>query len=163
MLFWYLDNFLEKDKTGLPLQINITWSVFIGLIKWRDLHLSNIWTFQWLRLNVKVYIRFIVFVQTSFCFFICWQLCWIRGLRTGVTSSCFLFPVGGGRVKRLTTGGLKKFRTGGLPFLLLGGSVPYTCHLLSEWYDYKFVLVIELRVIPLELLIESYFTICWFE
>ena len=22
-LFWYLDKFLEKDKTGLPLQINI--------------------------------------------------------------------------------------------------------------------------------------------
>ena len=24
LLFWYLENFLEKNKTGLPLQINIT-------------------------------------------------------------------------------------------------------------------------------------------
>ena len=27
--------FLEKDKTGLPFQINIRWSAFIGLINWR--------------------------------------------------------------------------------------------------------------------------------
>ena len=32
LLFWYLDNFLEKDKTGLPLQINIALTVFTGLI-----------------------------------------------------------------------------------------------------------------------------------
>ena len=24
-LFWYLENFLDKGKTGLPLQINIAW------------------------------------------------------------------------------------------------------------------------------------------
>ena len=29
-LFWYLDNFLEKDETGLFFQINIVWSVFTG-------------------------------------------------------------------------------------------------------------------------------------
>ena len=32
LLFWYLDNFLQKDKTGSPLQINIARSVFIELI-----------------------------------------------------------------------------------------------------------------------------------
>ena len=31
-LFWYLDKFLEKDKSGLLFQINIAWSVFTGLI-----------------------------------------------------------------------------------------------------------------------------------
>ena len=31
-LFWYLGNFLEKEKTGLLFQINTAWSVFTGLI-----------------------------------------------------------------------------------------------------------------------------------
>ena len=30
-LFWYLDNFLEKDKTELLFQINIARPVFTGL------------------------------------------------------------------------------------------------------------------------------------
>ena len=29
-LFWYLDNFLEKEKAGLPFQMNFTWSVLIN-------------------------------------------------------------------------------------------------------------------------------------
>ena len=67
-LFWFLENFLEKNKTGLPLQINITWSLFIGLIKWRSLYLSHIWSIQLLSLNVKVYIRFIIYLQISLRF-----------------------------------------------------------------------------------------------
>ena len=63
-LFWYLENFLEKNKTGLPLQIK--WSVFIGLIDWRSLYLFHIWAIQLLSLNVKVYIRFIILLQISF-------------------------------------------------------------------------------------------------
>ena len=30
------------------------------------------------------------------CSFICQELCWMRGLCISFTSSCFLFPVGGG-------------------------------------------------------------------
>ena len=50
LLFWYLDDFLEKDKSGLLFQINIAWSVLTGLINWRrGLHLSHIGTihFYW--------------------------------------------------------------------------------------------------------------------
>ena len=36
-----------------------------------------------------------------FCHFICWQLCWIRGLLISFTSSCFLFPVGGASNEKL--------------------------------------------------------------
>ena len=49
-----------------------------------------------LSLHVEVSIRFIAFLQVSFCFFICQEFCWIRGLCISFTSSCFLFPVGGG-------------------------------------------------------------------
>ena len=45
-LFWYLDKFLEKDKSGLLFQINIAWSVFTGLISWRGLHFSHVWMFE---------------------------------------------------------------------------------------------------------------------
>ena len=48
-----------------------------------------------LSLNVRVCVRFIVFLQISLCFLICQELCWIRGLCIYFTSSCFLFPVGG--------------------------------------------------------------------
>ena len=44
LLFWYLDNFLEKDESGLLFQMTIAWSVLIGMINWRGLHLSHIWT-----------------------------------------------------------------------------------------------------------------------
>ena len=86
-----------------------------------------------LSLNVKVCIRFIVFLEISLCFFICQELCWMRGLSISFTSSCFLFPVRGrgrgrgGVVKSLRTGGLKNFRTGevtdlwGLFLLGVGG------------------------------------------
>ena len=43
-LLWYLDNFLEKDNSNLLFQINIVWWVFTGLINWRGLHVSHIWT-----------------------------------------------------------------------------------------------------------------------
>ena len=66
-----------------------------------------------LSLNVKVCIRFFVFLQISLYFFICQELCWMRDLWISFTSSCVLFPVGGGVKKRLRTGGLKKFRSGG--------------------------------------------------
>ena len=45
-LFWYLDNFLEKDNTDLLFQINIAWSVFTGLINCRGFRLSHIYTIQ---------------------------------------------------------------------------------------------------------------------
>ena len=50
---------------------------------------------QLLILNIKVYIRFIVFLQISLCFFICRQVCWIRGLCISFLSACFSFAVGG--------------------------------------------------------------------
>ena len=66
-LFSYLDNFLEKDKTGLPLQINNAWSVFYSLPEgWS---IEEVCTFLILSLNVKNYIRFIENLETSFCFF----------------------------------------------------------------------------------------------
>ena len=91
--------FLEKDKTSLHLQINIAWWVFIGPINWRGFYLSHIWTIKILSLNVKVCIRFIIFLQISFCFFfvVCLQLCQIRGLCTSFTSC--LFPVEEGSKK----------------------------------------------------------------
>ena len=58
-----------------------------------------------LSLNDKVYIKFIVFLQISLCFFICQELCWMRGLCISFTSSCFLFPVGGGSIKLEDWGG----------------------------------------------------------
>ena len=48
-----------------------------------------------LSLNVRICVRFIVFLQISLCFLICQELCWIRGLCIYFISSCFLFPVGG--------------------------------------------------------------------
>ena len=65
-----------------------------------------------LSLNVKVCVRFIVFLQISLCFFICQELCCMRSLCISFTSSCFLFPVG--------RGGSKKFEDwgGGLNAML---------------------------------------------
>ena len=64
-----------------------------------------------LSLNVKACIRFILFLQISLCFFICQELCWMRGLCISFTSSCFFSRPGrGGGVKSLRTGeGGKKF------------------------------------------------------
>ena len=50
-----------------------------------------------LSLNVKICIKFIVFLQISLWFFVCQELCWVRGLYISFTSSRFLFPVTGGR------------------------------------------------------------------
>ena len=69
-LFWNLENVFEKNKTGLPLQVNISWSVFILLINWRGLYLCHIWTIQVLSLNVRVYIRFIIDFILLLLFFI---------------------------------------------------------------------------------------------
>ena len=52
-----------------------------------------------LSLNFKVYIRFIVFLQISLFFFICQELCSMKGLCISFTSSCFLLSVGGGSKK----------------------------------------------------------------
>ena len=56
-------------------------------------------------------IWFIVFFQISLSFFICQELCWMRGLCISFTSLCFLLTVGGG---------LKCLRTGGEPVKILG-------------------------------------------
>ena len=115
LLFWYLESFLEKDKTDLTLQINIGWSVFTGLTNWRGFYLLHIWTIQLSSLlNFKVYIRFIVFLQISFRFLICWQLCCIRCLCSlCISFTCWLFLVKGRVVKSLDgEGELKSFKTG---------------------------------------------------
>ena len=93
--------------------------MFIGLINRRVLYLSHIWTIQLSSVNVKVFIRCIVFLQISF--FVCWQLCWIRGFCISFTSSFFLFPVGGrGELEVWGLGvGIKNFRTGWLCYVML--------------------------------------------
>ena len=70
-------------------------------------------------------------------FFICQELYWMRVLCISFTSSCFLFPVGGGskNFDDWGEGELKKFRTGGgyqfggvfLVFFSVG-QYPITCH-----------------------------------
>ena len=88
-LFW-------KQLTSLNLQLTC-----VG--KYPSAEMLYIWTVQLLSLNFKVYIRYIVFLLISFCFFICWQLGWIKSLRISFTS-CFQTE---GRVKSLRTGELK--------------------------------------------------------
>ena len=64
--------------------------------------------------------RFIVFLQISLCFFICQELCWMRGLCISFTSSCFMFFVSsqrGGRSKKFQNQEGHRFRG----ILLLGG------------------------------------------
>ena len=116
-----------------------------------------------LSLNVKVCIRFIVFLQISLCFFICQELCWMRGLCISFTFTCFCFQSeeggGGGRVKSLRTGGggqggkkiqdLEGYRFEGV--FLLGRSVPrYMSCLLSFIYYchhmYYYLLLISLFI-----------------
>ena len=112
MLFWYLDNFLESDKTGLLFLINITVSVFTGLINWRGL--KRFAAFSYLisylnhsfisSLNVKVCIRFIVFLQISLCLFVKSYV----GREVCALASHVMFFVSsreGVRVKSLRTGG----------------------------------------------------------
>ena len=65
-----------------------------------------------LSLNDKVCVGFIVFLQISLCFFICQELCRMRGLWISFTSSCFLFSVAWGS---------KKFGDWGCQY-------PITCH-----------------------------------
>ena len=83
-----------------------------------------------LSLNVKVCVRFIVFLQIWLCFFTCQELCWMRGLCISFTSTCFLFPIRG-EVKSLRTrgGGCQKLSgLRGLPICVRGyfrGSVPH--------------------------------------
>ena len=107
-----------------------TWSVFIGLINWKGLHLSPIWAVQLLSQNVKVYFRLIVF---HFAWFISWQLYWIIGLRISFTSS-FFFVSSQRRLSKkfVDWEGLKKLGLGELLFCLEsifvgggGGSVPH--------------------------------------
>ena len=118
------------EVTGLRLQIKIAWSVFTGLINWRGLHLSHIWT---IHLYGVLMLRFVLCLLYFFRFhflYIYQELCWMRGLC--ISFPCFLFPVGGA-VKNLRTRGLKDIRTGrvtdlrGGVFLLEegGGSVPH--------------------------------------
>ena len=110
---------------------------------YRDGHLKRFAPFSYLNhsfifsLNVKVCIRFTIFLQISLCFFLCQELCWMRDLCISFTSSCFLFPVGGGSKMFEGWGGLKSFKTergykfGGGFFLLGGGQYPITCHVFS--------------------------------
>ena len=128
MLFWYLDNFLESDKTGLLFLINITVSVFTGLINWRGL--KRFAAFSYLisylnhsfisSLNVKVCIRFIVFLQISLCLFVKsyvgWEVC---ALASHVNVFCF----------QSRGGKSKKFEDwGGLPIWGGGGQYLITHH-----------------------------------
>ena len=107
------------------------------------------WTIQLLSLNVKVCIRFIIFLQISICIFF---ICMIRGLC--IASHLVCFPSKGG-VKNLRTGGswkilglrvLKIFRSKGVTviylfiYLLFGGifvgtSVPH--YMLCVFREYR--------------------------
>ena len=73
-----------------------------------------------LSLNVKVCIRFIVFLQISLCIFIGQELCWMRGLGISFTSSCFLFQVREEGIKKWGQGGLKKLGLEGDTFVVRG-------------------------------------------
>ena len=94
-----------------------------------------------LSLNVKVRIRFTVFLQISLCFFICQELCWIRDFLHWFCALdlCIVFCFqleggakslrigrGGGGLKNSRTGGCYQFGGRGALFLLGGGeSVPH--------------------------------------
>ena len=95
-----------------------------------------------LSLNVKVCIRFIVFLQISLCFFICQELCWMRGLCISFTSSCFLFPVGGERKKfEDWGGGLKIFKNdGGRGYFCWGVNTPL--HAMIYIYILYYIMLI---------------------
>ena len=80
-----------------------------------------------LSLNVKIHIRFTVFLQISLCFFICQELCCMKDLCISFTSSCFLFPVRGGNNKFQEWG----FTNLGRVIFAWGegeGQYPITCH-----------------------------------
>ena len=91
-----------------------------------------------LSLNVKICIRFTVFLQISHCFFTCQELRFMRDLCISFTSSCFLFPVGRGSKAFEDYGRLKNFRMGRVTNLgglyLLGGSVPHFQLFLNDQY-----------------------------
>ena len=119
------------------------------IIFYRDGQLKGFAPFSYLNhsfilsLNVKVCIRFIVFLQISLCFFICQELCWMRGLCISFTSSCFLFPVGGERkMFEDWGGGLKNFRNDGEGVLLLGSQYPIACH--DIYILYYIMLIIQI-------------------
>ena len=115
-LFWYLSNFLKKDKSGLLFEINTAWSVFTG-------RFEEFASFSYLNhsfivsLNVKVSIRLIVFLQIYlFFFFYFYVLCFLffyfffllfmldeRFVHS--FTSCFLFPVRRGSKKFEDWGG----------------------------------------------------------
>ena len=100
-----------------------------------------------LSLNVKVCIRFTVFFLHSFCFFIFQELCWMRGLCISLTSSCFLFPVGGERKKfEDWGGGLKNFRNARGEVLLLESQYPIACH---DIYIYIYILYYIMLIIQI--------------
>ena len=109
-----------------------------------------------LSLNVKVYVRFTVISSDFAFFFICQELCWMRGLCISFTFTCFCFQSeeggGGGRVKSLRTGGgegkgVKKFRTWRVTdlrgYFCWGGQYPVTCHV----YYHLFIIAITCIII----------------
>ena len=133
-LFWYLDTFLEKDKTGLPLHINTAWSVFIGLINWRGLLLSHIWTIQLSSLNFNVHIRFIIFLQISCCFF--YLLTVTSDKRFVHWLHIFMIFVSSWRAcKRFKDWRDKKLRTGGV-LLCWWVSTPFHAMIGKIWINY---------------------------
>ena len=159
MLFCYLDNFLEKDEIGLLFQINIAWLVFTGLISWRGLHLSYIWTIQlWLRLRLtmlRLALGFRYFLWYHFVFLFVksyagWDIC--------VSAShlhVYCFQLEGG-VKSLRTGGLKSVRTGWLliwrgGYFCLGGGGGTPLHTLvmvikcQKWLICLYFLLVEAK------------------
>ena len=107
-LFWsnlHLDNFLEKNITGLLFQINIAWSVFTGLINWRGLHLSHIWTIHlyWVEI-LRFVLGLLCFFRFQFLFllvksYVGWKVC---ALASHLHDFCFQSE---GGVKNLKTRG----------------------------------------------------------
>ena len=95
--------------------------------------------------DVKTCIMFIAFLQISLCFFICQELCWMRGFWISFTSSCFLFQIGGEKIFEDWGKGIKKIRIGGGGgrSVCWGGLVPhYMPQCFPEYlYGHRFIVI----------------------
>ena len=70
------------------------------------------------------------FFRFDFVFFICWHLCWVKGVRAlAFTTSCFLFPFGG---EVWGGGGMGEKKIWGG-----GGKYPISCHVLMRFSNQK--------------------------
>ena len=133
---------VEKDETSLLFQINIAWSVFTGLINWRGLHLSHIWTIHlyWVYM-LRFALGLLYFFRFDFAFlfvksYVGWEICALA------SHLVFCFQSEGG-VKSLRTWGRGgNFRTGGVTNLGIWGGgifagVSNPLHAMMQYNQYK--------------------------